>query len=488
MDADPEDSFSELSIFYHTNKAYELFQGFQPGFTVQTGPLDAVANLRLPQGLDTFDLTKLGDPNLPLAPFQNAFFSPANPIFQTLFALSGNGMWFGQGPLRDYSYDGDVIYHEFTHAVVNATLQLVGTPHADAYGVSVSPGGMNEALADYFSSALTGDGDVGEYAVKDITMSLDAIRSLTNPDACPTAIGGEVHQDATLFSGGLWDVRTTLSAADASNFDLAVFTAMNTAPTGDLSYDELAELIVTEVNSAVNSATGDALRAAWTTRGVLPECTRILEYAGTTLNGPEDLSNLWFALGTQTTSLDATGYSPGVVQFHAAASSGELTTVKVDFTKVDIQTGLGGIGGMGTPFAPKVLFRFGDEPIQFTYQPYATTPDVVAVDPTASGNDFTASVDAPAGASSVYVMVANAGQMDGAYTAMNMTLTESSGTGGAGAGGGGSSSTGGVNPTPTEDSGCGCVLPGQARSDGAWIALALMGFGLAAARSRKGRG
>ena len=39
-------------------------------------------------------------------------------IFQTLYGFNAGAMWFGQGPTHDYSYDGDVVYHEFTHAVV----------------------------------------------------------------------------------------------------------------------------------------------------------------------------------------------------------------------------------------------------------------------------------------------------------------------------------------------------------------------------------
>ena len=47
-------------------------------------------------------------------------------------------MWFGQGPRHDYAYDGDVVYHEFTHAVVDATIQLPSAINA--------PGAMNEGL------------------------------------------------------------------------------------------------------------------------------------------------------------------------------------------------------------------------------------------------------------------------------------------------------------------------------------------------------
>ena len=47
-----------------------------------------------------------------------------------------------------------------------------------------------------------------------LTAARDAIRSLTADDACPTAIGGEPHQDSVLFSAALWSVRAKLGALD----------------------------------------------------------------------------------------------------------------------------------------------------------------------------------------------------------------------------------------------------------------------------------
>ena len=489
-DTAPEDAFSEVSMFYHVNRAYGMFRSWDPALNVNNGPIPTVSNLRLPQGFDTFDLNKIKDPNLALVPFQNAFFSPANPIFSTVFGLNGGAMWFGQGPKKDYSYDGDVVYHELTHAVVDATLHLVGTPHLDAYGVSYSPGGMNEALADYFSSALTGDPDVGEYASQDFDPSLPAIRSLANPDACPTAIGGEVHQDATLFSGGLWDVRSVLSAEEATKLDIAVFSAMNGAPSGDLAYEELAELIVGEVESALGSEVATALTDAWTTRGVLPQCTRILEWLGTEMDGPEELYSLWWAPGMNTTGVKNLGWTPGVVQFHAALPA-NAATVTIQVSKSSLISGSGtGFGQPGTPFAPKLLVRFGDTPIQFTYGPFAGTEDLQVLEPERSGSKYFVTVPVPSPApSGVYAMVASAGEEDGGYNHFLVTTelgTEpppdtsagtTSSTATSGAGGSGATST-------TEVDGCGCAVPGGETRD----ARALAGLALAlafAARRRK---
>src|SRR6185436_2749500 len=89
-DKDPEDPFSEVSMFHHVNRAYSYFRGFDPTLDVNNGiPIPTISNLRIPQGFDTFDLGKLSDPNLPLVPFQNAFFAPSNPLFSAIFQISG---------------------------------------------------------------------------------------------------------------------------------------------------------------------------------------------------------------------------------------------------------------------------------------------------------------------------------------------------------------------------------------------------------------
>ena len=453
-----------------------------------------VSNLRLPPWFDTFDLNKIKDPNLPLVPFQNAFFSPANPIFSTVFGLNGGAMWFGQGPKKDYSYDGDVVYHEFTHAVVDATIKLAGTPHMDEWGTSVSPGAMNEGLADYFSSALAGDGDVGEYATQDFAPGSLAIRSLTNPDACPSAVGGEVHQDATLFSGALWDVRVALAPADALKFDAAIFAAMNASPTGDLAYEDFAQLALDQVKAALDDATAQKLTDALTARGVLPQCTRVLEYGGGPMKGPKELQGLWFAPGTTTTGVkNAAGkWTPGVVQMHFTVPEG-TTALTLSIRSVDI--GGGGLGMGGTAFTPKFLVRFSKDPINFKYNPLTTTDDVLAVDGKKSGSNFDANVEVPGGATDVYVMVGTTGSNDGAYTDFFATpMTDPASTGGAGGGGAGGGGAGGAGTTTasggagaldqTVTGGCGCSVPGDNTSSTAALA-ALAALGLVASRRRR---
>ena len=503
-DTEPEDSFSEVSMFYHANRAYKFFQDLDQKLKVDVNPgspLPTVSNLRLPPGLASGSIANIGNQNLPLDPFQNAFFSPANPLFELAFGVKGNAMWFGQGPNKDYSYDADVIYHEFTHAVVNVTLKLVGTPHMDALGTSYSPGAMNEGLADYFSSALTGDPDVGEYATQDFAPGELFIRSLANPDTCPSAVGGEVHQDATMFSASLWDTRKTLATdPKAQNeFDKAVFTAMNKSATGDLGYEDFAKLILAAVTASpgLGAPVATKLTAAFTARGMLPQCSRQLEYTGKPMSGPKDLQGLWFAPGTQTTGVkSAKGWTPGIIQFHDKLPAG-ATNLTVTFTEVAV--GGGGIGGgMGTPFEPQILVRFASDPLRFKYKPLAAQAETVLVKAVKNGAGYSAVIPVTAGASEAFVMVVSSGETDGAYTKMTLVtdsnpidMTTSTGAGGSAststtattsAGVGGGSASGGDDQVVD---GCGCSVPGgEQKSTGAALA-ALAAIGLIASRRRR---
>jgi len=421
-DTEPEDEFSEVSMFYHVNRAYDFFEAM--GMTdLATKPLPTVSNLRIPAGMMTFDLTKMSDPNLPLVPFQNAFFAPANPIFSSVFGLPGAAMWFGQGPLRDYSYDGDVIYHEFTHAVVDHTLKLVGTWHADEQGLIDSPGAMNEALADYFSSAIAGDGLVGEYASKDLAPGLTAIRDLDNDYACPQWIAGEVHSDSQFWSAGLWKVRKGLAASDQSKMDKALLDVMIAAPGGDLGFDELTQLFADSVKAEVGQAAADAFGKEMGTRGA-SACARVLEYAGQPIDGNDPmLAKNLVAPGVSDAALGQIPFAPGVTQFHVPLTPAAVLTIQMA-----AKANPNGLSSMNPlqqqkPFAPKVLVKWGDAPLAFVYAPDFVSDADATLDLALSANQGNVSLDIPAGTTSAYVMLVNAGEEQGLYKSVEFQLS-----------------------------------------------------------------
>lgn len=426
------DAFSEVSLYFHAAKAYAYFRGLQgdpEAVIADDEPLRLVANLQLPPGVGSGSFSSAGDTTKPLEPFSNAFFSPAagglGDLFAQLYGYKGGALWFGQGPERDYAYDGDVVYHELGHAVVDHTLKL-GAWTTDAFGVTAAPGAMNEALADYFSSAITGDPDVGEYASKDLAPNQSVIRTLANADTCPTALVGQVHHDSTVFSGGLWEARASLaSESDRTKLDAAIFKAMRTNPgRDDLGFEEATRLFLATL--ATDFPAGrEALEKAMTARGVLPApasgappCTaRILAYEGKAIRSAS--LRLGFAAPAGA-SIGLAGIAPGVVQVKAKVPA---YTTQVTFTFIAKSSeGGGGFGGGGEPFGPIVIAKLG-APIQWTPGARGLSDDGTArKNLTQSSGTLSATFDVPASdrETEVFFQIANQGDSDGSYDAIEV--------------------------------------------------------------------
>ena len=477
-DTAPADSFSEVSMYYHAARAYQFFRGLQGDGTAQVvtdKPLRTISNLQLPPGLSKGNLKTASDPNLPLDPFQNAFFSPAGgqlgAIFATLYGFDAGAMWFGQGPKRDYSYDGDVVYHEFTHGVVDATLKLQSF-HADRYGVIDAPGAMNEGLADYFSSALAGDPDVGEYASGDISPNLKVIRTLDNQDTCMGTIVGEVHFDSTFFSGGLWEARQALPQADREKFDAALYKAMRThAGDGNLGFEDLATLFLETLKTDLPSAVA-GFTSVMTKRGVLPGCTRVFEYKGAPLNVPAAFGGPGFAApGTQ--NFGSIAMAPGMLQVSVDVSN--ATAVHVSF-QVPVPASGGLLGSQGTPFKPVLLGKF-NQAITWTAK-LAQDADVTA-DPKGDGDPsiqtYTASFDVPDGSQTLFLQIASKGQQDGNYS--DFTVTQDAKP----------APPPPVTPATVTTTSCTCSMPGTSSSSSPLALGVLTTLGLALGLRRRRR-
>ncbi len=478
-DTEPEDPFSEVSMFWHVNRAYEFFHGF--GMTdLSTKPLPTISNLMLPDGYQTQDLTKMSNPDLPFAPFQNAFFSPADPLFAGVFGIQGAAMWFGQGPKRDYSYDGDVIYHEFTHAVVDHTLKLIGAWHADEQGLIDSPGAMNEGLADYFSSALTGDPLVGEYAAQDLAPGLPAIRDLSNALTCPANVSGEVHSDSQFWSAGLWTARSALDATKQAAFDQAVFNVMAASPGGDLGFEDLAELFVTSVKTEVDTATGNALQAELEKRGTLPGCQRVLEFGDKPITGTDPfLANSLFTAGLGESLLGSAAYAPGPLQVHLAVAG--ATELKITFQVVPSGQSGGLPFNQGSPFTPKLLIHWGSEPLVFDYNANVTSNADLTLDAPIDANKVSIVTDIPPGTTSAYVMVVNAGDQGGGYRNLDFEFSGDAPDAGDDAGTDTDAGADAGTPPKTsksdgDDGGCGCRTAETPNTSSFLLGLFAMAF------------
>lgn len=501
------DPFAEVSIFYHTAKAYDYFKTFDPTFELESSsnPLFLISNLMLPAGLSSFDLDKMQDPNLPLEPFPNAMSVGWDPSMGQVISIlwpeiTGGMLMLGQGAQVDYSYDGDVVYHEFAHSVVGSTINLVGWWHLDEQGASASPGSMNEALADYFSSAITSDPSAGEYSAQEYNEPY--IRNLENANTCPANVAGEVHYDSQFFSASLWAARSALpSSADKFAFDEAIFVALNTAASGDVGFEDLAEIMVSSVAaSSLGQSAGDALESEFETRGVLPGCERTFVFEGTNIySAAEELAKGFISAGKSMFAGGASmDFAPGTFQIEVPLPAG-TTSIKASFVKLNMSGGTGGLPiGQGSEFDPAYIVSY-DEPISFDWTAKtnnASDPADVAAD----GSRLAATFEVPDGAQTAYFMLVNRGDQDGYVSSFSFDFEgEVPADAGVDAAppeeagvdaeapqddAGVPSTPGASNDADEDDGGCGCRTTSSSTGGLGWVALLGM-IGLGVARRRK---
>jgi MYXO-CTERM domain-containing protein len=471
-DTDGEDAFAEVQMFYHVNRVYEFFRTF--GFTnLETRPLTAVVNQRLPIDLrDPFGSLGAaactnGVPQAghQLFAFDNAAFTPD----ASLFGLSGGAIVFGQGTNIDFAYDGDVVYHEFTHAVMGTLTPDFGANTLDEFGEDPTTGGMNEGTADYFSAALTGDPDLGEYSGPPLLQdpSATALRHLNNDKKCPSSLWNETHQDGEEWGGALFDVRAALPVDKQHTYDQAVYNAIAALQPDD---DQIstAAAIAAEVNTLLGATERDLAVAKFAARG-LDDCNdRVIDMTASGLAAKD----LQFISGNDA----GVNPAPGPTQFVIDAPA-NTKKIKINITRWQANGGFGG-GGSGPMIS--LLGKPGDAAIRWTYSGQTATHDatltgtVTCVDGAACTGEIAA--DVPAG--KVVLQLANAG---GGAILQNIAFSTETGPATP------TPDAGPTNPIDEEDGGCGCRVGGESsRTPFGGVALAgLAAFLIVLARRRR---
>ncbi len=168
------DPFAEVQMFWHLDRVAHFFEdefGFRTNFGVEGRAVQGIVNF----------------------PLANAFYGDAD----------GDGLpevAFGQGNFVAFSYDSDVVYHEFGHAVFG-TIVDGGSERYDEIGRLPSSSGLNEGTADLFSMVLNEDPHLGEYAG-----GAGSIRELDDDRHCPTDIYGESHRDGEIWGAFGWNL------------------------------------------------------------------------------------------------------------------------------------------------------------------------------------------------------------------------------------------------------------------------------------------
>jgi hypothetical protein len=467
-DTEPEDWFAEVSMYYQVSKAYAVFRSFDPSFALNARPLTAVVNFRMPaMDVASFCLAP-GVPNYsPLSPFDNAAFMPAGTL--------GNfppqdEIIFGQGTNADFSYDGDVVYHEFTHAAI-MSLTPLGSVVEDEYGLDPTPAALHEGYADYFSCVIAGDPEVGEYAGNGLVsdpLPSGALRTLRNDHTCPADLSGESHEDSQIWSGALWDIREALLAANvlSPDIDKAVFNVIHALEQFDNQTDAQT-MTIAEIAASIGQQASEIAASKFSARGVNGCRQRVMDMQFSSRK------KMLFMYGTD--ALNETQV-PGVVQFKIVLPE--------DATAIRVEIDSSQSGGYGTTPSLSLLVKPGEDPIRWDWLDTVTNDSThqgpVAVQGGSGRGSGTVNGNFPAG--TYHLQLSNAGStwmMEGIrfeFTPGDLDGGTDGGEEDGGDGQDGFVDGGDKPPNPTGEPGCGC---GQGGAAGfvvflGWIAIVIV--------------
>ena len=222
---------------------------------------------------------------------------------------------FGQGPGADWGYDGDVIYHELTHGLIE---QMMGPPRFlgragwRPEAVVVDAGAIGEGIADFVAAALSGDPVHGDYVA---AFGGGQGRDAANDLACPQALTGEIHFDSEPFAGALWAAYRDIGDPLVP----AVIDAVAMFPE-DVSFEEAAAIITAVTSAELGADAAGRLAQVFATRR-LDDCERIV--AWDELERP-----MWLVPKSTNGSYDP--MRPPPVQLAVEVPS-DVDTMRVDF-------------------------------------------------------------------------------------------------------------------------------------------------------------
>ncbi|MDC0715391.1 hypothetical protein [Nannocystis bainbridge] len=337
--ADDDDLYAELSMYYHAERFIDEMRRFG---------VDAF-KCALSTMLANYRTTELSTayPDLDYTPLNNAYWT------NTCDPEKGPTMIFGQGAAVDFGYDGDVVYHELGHGMVSLlTPNGLGDRTLRSDGVLNDAGGINEAIADYFSVILTNEPLLGDYVARFWPGYGNAIRNAENTKRCPDNTVGQVHNDGEPFMGAMWAARKRIGR---EKMDPVVFELLPRLPSdADLETASLTVLDIAEEALARGEWTEadiDQLVRSFDARG-LYDCPRVHVDPAKVAGG----ASLY--LRGKTTGV--TPFFPGPMQLRHEVPAGSDNVI--------VRFRLGGDAGPpGNPTGVAVLLKRADEPIEFKY-------------------------------------------------------------------------------------------------------------------------
>lgn len=349
-DKDGNDAFAELMMYWHVNRIHDWFWS-EYGLTNLDTAMDALVNVQF---------SVFGG----WLPFDNAAFVPKEALgaMGLPLDLNGDSIIFGQGTNVDFAYEADVIYHEYTHAMIGTT-RLMGVT-LDEYGPTNTPSGMNEGFADYFAASLADDPLMGAYALTNVSSIFsfgppqDLSRDLSVPKRCPDDLTTEFHADGEIVGSAMWAVRELLGAETANALILQALQSF----TNETGFDDAAAAIV-EAAAKLDPPRDAEVAAIMEDFGMLG-CDRVMPYAPFSATGGAGALPVEIP-GTVTTGLfQFKSWVPGYVQWRYTLPEGKAGfEITMDVVGGSPYTGYGGA-------APtlSLLVKRGGDAITYTYK------------------------------------------------------------------------------------------------------------------------
>ena len=338
--ADGDDLYAELSMYWNAERFLDRMAELGvPKFKCDLSTM--LANYR------TTELS-LSYPDLPYTPLNNAYWT------NTCEPDKGATMIFGQGSAVDFGYDGDVVYHELGHGMVSLlTPAGLGGRRMRSDALVSDAGGINEAVADYFSVMLTNDPLLGDYVARFWPGYGASIRNAENTKTCPDDTVGQVHNDGEPFMGALWSTRKRVGGERLDPMVIEMLTRLpadSDLETASWTLLDLAEQA--HVAGEWSQEDLDQLIRAFDTRG-LYECERVI-------TDPERVS-AGRTMYLRPKSAAVTPFFPGPMQLRHVVPEGSDNVV-VQFRAAADEEGL-----KDNPVGMLVLIKREDAPLVFDY-------------------------------------------------------------------------------------------------------------------------
>lgn len=426
--ASEEDAFAEVQAYYSTMQFFEHVRGVLEDATWCLGgksmqcdgagapvlgddgeplrPYHVATNLLIPELDANALLSQLlsgrgTDPGNPIIVddyqrMDNAAFVPAlsgspievPPEFEELVAVFNrdfdSNLYF-QGK-RDFAYDGDIVFHEFTHAIVHSFVPELGSLWHDEQGSHAEPGAMNEGWSDYFSSSFTGNSATGEYGGAGITGGELGLRDADNDKRCPTDLIGQVHEDSQPWSGALWDIREAVIASEGESavgtLDQALLLALAESESNE-TFAAQADRVLDVIESTFDASLRADAEAAFDAHGIR-SCERVwplsvLDESGAATITPKDIMFV-----NAPAEVGVGNAAPSVHQLRVELPRG-ATSFALQWQQSN--GGAAQFTGGGDPTVMQVLAVESDEPVRWTYEGVEQNAKAVFADGSEVGFD-----------------------------------------------------------------------------------------------------